>query len=164
MRESSSSDGQGQAQAVLVETPETRAQLERLETIADWLDRRYVDPALGFFFPGAGDTLCALVGLYGVWVAVQLRVHPVVIARMLVNLAIDAVVGGVPIVGAIFDLFHRAHVKNLALIHDRGSYGPARASDYIIVTLAAALFLIALLLPLIVLGFLAYWVGHLILS
>lgn len=141
-----------ESEILIVEDAETARHIERLETIALWLDRRFVDPVLGFFFPGAGDTFGSLVGLYGVFVALQIGVHPVVVTRMLINLAIDSLIGGIPLLGAIFDLFYRAHVRNLDLIKKRGSYGSATAGDWLIVVGAALLFLVALMLPVIVVG------------
>lgn len=141
--------------------PETARDLERLEVLATWLDRRYLDPVLGFFLPGAGDTFCSLLGLYGVFVAVKIGVHPVVVARMLVNLSIDAVVGGVPFLGAIFDFFYRAHIRNLELIKARGTHGTPTMGDWLVVLGAGLLFTIALLLPLIIVTLLAVMVFQL---
>lgn len=148
------SEPEVQAAPAFLDTPESRTHLARLELITTWLDRRYIDAALGLFLPGAGDTLGALLGLYGVYAAVEMRVHPMVIARMLVNLAIDAIVGTVPILGVVFDVFFQAHVRNLKLIKERGPQGPAESSDYVVVTGAVLLFLFALALPLILLGLL----------
>jgi hypothetical protein len=141
---------QAQAAPSFVETPESRVHLERLELLANWLDRRYIDAALGLFLPGAGDTLGALLGLYGVFAAFKMRVHPMVIARMLVNLAVDALVGTIPILGFVFDIFFQAHVRNLQLMKARGPHGPAETSDYVVVSGAVLLFLFAL--PLLLLG------------
>lgn len=145
----------GEAPPPLIDAPEHRKELERLELIATWLDRRFLDPLLGFFFPGAGDTLCSLVGLYGVFVAIRIGVHPIVVARMLLNLGIDALFGGVPFLGAIFDVFYRAHVRNLELIHARAAQGRPSVGDWVLVGGAFLLFLVALLLPLVLVGFIA---------
>jgi hypothetical protein len=74
-----------------------REQIQQLELIAEWMDRRYLDPLVGFFLPGAGNTLSSLVGLYAVIVAARLRVHPIIIARMLHHQAIDTNIGTVPV-------------------------------------------------------------------
>jgi Domain of unknown function (DUF4112) len=159
-----SASASGPGAATILETPETAQDLRRLETLATWLDRRFLDPILGFFLPGAGDTFCSLLGLYGVFVAIKIGVHPVVVARMLVNLSIDAVFGGVPFLGVIFDLFYRAHVRNLDLIKSRGTHGVPLWSDWAIVLGAALLFVISLLLPLIVIGLLIAFVVQLLQS
>lgn len=141
----------------LIDTPESRSALDELDTIALWMDRRFLDPILGFFLPGAGNTVSALVGLWGVFVALRLEVHPVVIARMLVNLALDSILGSIPLIGVVFDIFYRAHVRNYDLLRERASHGQARASDWFIVGLAVLLFVFALILPLLVAGLLLFW-------
>jgi hypothetical protein len=133
-----------------------REQIQQLELIAEWMDRRYLDPLVGFFLPGAGNTLSSLVGLYAVIVAARLRVHPIIIARMLLHLAIDSIIGTVPVLGWIGDFFYRAHVKNVELLKARGETGEATNSDWFIVLLALALFLLALCLPLLVVVFALY--------
>jgi hypothetical protein len=74
-----------------------------------------LDAIIGLI-PGAGDIAGAVVGLYGVWVARQLGAPTSLLARMLGNLAIDAVVGAVPILGDLFDFGYKPHVRNVVLI------------------------------------------------
>jgi len=128
-----------------------RPELEQLETVAQWLDRRYVDPILGLVLPGVGDVLGSVMGIYGVMVALKMRVHPVVIARMLVNLAIDSFIGSIPLLGAVGDFFFHAHSRNLALLKRRAPTGAARPVDWLIVGGAALLLIAALVLPILVL-------------
>jgi hypothetical protein len=125
-----------------------RGDLERVERIAHWMDRRYIDPLIGLLLPGAGDVIGALVGLFAVASAFRLRAHPIVIARMLLNLAADSVLGAIPVLGALFDLFYRAHSRNLRLLSERDVREP-RAGDWAVVGGAALLFLLALCLPII---------------
>ena len=135
--------------------PEERY-LRLAERIAYWMDRRYVDPVLGFLLPGAGDAIGAGIGLLGVYAAFRMRAHPVVIARMLVHLAVDALLGSIPILGAVADFFYKAHSRNLELLRERDVRSP-RPSDWLTVAAAAALFIGALLLPLVLVGLLASW-------
>lgn len=124
-------------------------ELALLEQFALWLDRRYLDPIIGLLVPGAGDMLGSLLGLYSIFVAVRLRAHPVVIARMLLNLALDAVLGAVPLLGDVFDLYHRAHRRNLSLLRHRG-HGEGQPADWLVVVAAAMAFLLALSLPILI--------------
>ena len=144
------------APSIVLDQEKTR-QLERLETIALWMDRRFLDPLLGLLLPGGGDTLGSLVGLYGVFVAVQIGVHPVVVTRMLINLAVDSLIGSIPLLGVVFDVFYRAHVRNVALIKARAFHRAARPSDWLVVLGAAFLFLLALLLPILIAALVVYW-------
>jgi len=131
--------------------------LQKLEQISDWMDRRYVDPILGMLVPGAGDALGALVGLYGVKVALRIGAHPMVIARMLINLTLDALFGAVPIIGLFGDFFFRAHLRNVELLRNRRADG-ARPGDYAVVALAALAFVTALILPIVAAVFVITWV------
>lgn len=135
-----------------IASPSSHAEIARLEAVAEWLDRRYVDPVVGLLLPGLGDVAGALVGLYGVLVAWRLSVHPVIIARMLLNLAIDSTLGSIPILGAVADFFFHAHIRNVDLLKQRSARGRPEASDWWIVGGALFLFLLALCLPVLVLG------------
>jgi hypothetical protein len=127
-----------------------RRDLQRLELLAEWMDRRYLDPILGLLLPGAGDAMGAAMGLLGVVSAVRLRAHPIVIARMLLNLALDSVLGAIPLLGAVLDFFYKAHSRNLVLLKTRDVRKP-RASDWLMVGAAGLAFVLALCLPLLVL-------------
>jgi len=124
--------------------------VRRARQIARFFDDYYVDPVLGFLLPGVGDALSALMGLYVVGLAFRERLPLVVIARMLINVAVDAIVGVIPFVGDLFDLTYRAHSRNLALVEARHRDRAARASDWAFVLGAAALALAAITLPVVV--------------
>lgn len=126
--------------------------IERARQLARWTDRRFLDPLLGFVLPGAGDVVGGAVGLWIVGVAVKKKLPPVVVARMLLNLALDSVVGLVPVAGDLFDIVHRANSKNLALLEDRSAV-PARRrrGDWLVVLGAAAVFVAALAVPIVLL-------------
>lgn len=74
-----------------------------------------LDPILGLV-PGIGDLAGTVLSGYVVLAAVRLGVPRPVLARMLANLGVDAVVGAVPLLGDIFDVAWRANSRNLALI------------------------------------------------
>lgn len=74
-----------------------------------------LDPLLGVV-PGVGDALSAAVSLYVVVEAANLGVPYTTVVRMLANVSVDAAVGTVPVVGAIFDLVWKANERNLAMV------------------------------------------------
>jgi hypothetical protein len=115
-------------------------ELERVRTLTRVLDHYLVDPLLGLLLPGAGDLIGSLLGLYVVGLAVKRRSSPVIIARMLLNLALDAGLGLVPIVGDLADFAFKANQKNLALLSERSAGGKATARDWLIVGGAALVF------------------------
>ena len=124
----------------------------RAETLARWLDDRYLDPLIGFFLPGVGDLATSGVGLYIVGVAVKKRLPAIVIARMLLNLALDALVGAVPFAGDLFDFLWKANRKNVTLLTARHADRATSVGDWLFVGGAFALMLVALALPVVLLS------------
>lgn len=122
-------------------------QLARVARLARLLDNYFVDPILGLIAPGIGDVAGSLLGLYAVALALQRRLSPVIIARMLLNLAIDAVLGIVPFLGDLFDLGFRANQRNVRLLADRAEHGGrATVRDWLLVAGAALAFIGAIAL------------------
>jgi len=138
--------------------PEPDRALEAAETLARWLDQRFVDPLLGLLLPGIGDLLGSALGLYPVFLAWQRRAPKALLARMLLNLAADAAGGAIPIVGDIWDFLFRAHARNLKLLRARADGTAVRShwSDTLVVGGALLLLLIALAIPVLVVA----WLWH----
>jgi hypothetical protein len=110
------------------------------------LDDRWVDPLVGLILPGAGDLLTAAVGLYVVGVAIRRRLPAVVVARMLLNLAFDMLLGAVPAVGDVFDFVFKANALNARLLLEREP-GESAPRDWMIVVGAGLLFAAAVVVP-----------------
>jgi hypothetical protein len=120
--------------------PEALADVRRARTIARWLDDRYLDPLIGFVLPGVGDLVGSIFGMYIVSIAARRRMPAIVIARMLLNLAIDAAFGVVPVIGDVGDLAFQANRKNVALLESRAT-GQSTWKDWAAVVGALVLFL-----------------------
>ena len=114
-------------------------ELERVRVVARVLDNYFLDPLIGLVVPGGGDVIGSLLGVYTVMIAVRRGVSPVVIARMIMNLGLDAVVGFIPLVGDLGDFAFKANKKNVELLEKsletRG--GKASAKDWLVVVGAA---------------------------
>lgn len=122
----------------------TRAQrIARLDALATLMDTAFVVPGTNIRFgidallglvPGIGDVLTTAMSLYIVKEARALGTPRWLVARMLANVALDGVVGAVPLVGDLFDVAFRANRKNLALLlnhlanEPRAYYGARRGS------------------------------------
>jgi hypothetical protein len=123
-----------------------------------------LDALLGLMLPGAGDAGAALLTAAFVWVGFRRGVPKVILWRMLFNLGLDAAVGAIPLVGDVFDVFHRAASKNLTLLrrHSSAEVRP-RAGDYVFVSVMFLALAALLLLPLLMLAGVIYglvgWVG-----
>jgi hypothetical protein len=113
-----------------------------------------LDAIIGLI-PGIGDistpTFAALILMQ----AVRMRLPIVVQARMVLNAAIDMLIGLVPILGDLVDIGWKANLRNLALLerHARPGVAPAR-SDYIFVGVCLVLLALIALVPLVLIGWL----------
>jgi hypothetical protein len=126
-------------------TPE-EAMVRRAVTVARWLDERWLDPLIGLVVPEVGDIVTATAGLYIVAAGIRKGLPAVVIARMLLNLAVDMVIGLVPALGDLVDFAFRANLRNARLLEQRAP-GKSTPRDWVLVIGAALLFLLALAIP-----------------
>lgn len=74
-----------------------------------------LDGIIGFV-PGIGDLLAGLASCIIVVAAYARGVPIITVARMVANLAIEVVVGAVPVLGNLFDIGWRANRRNYALL------------------------------------------------
>jgi hypothetical protein len=74
-----------------------------------------IDPIIGLI-PGVGDAVAGVVSLGVLFLAAQYRVPAPVIGRMVLNVAVDAAVGGIPIVGDVFDFVWKSNDRNFELL------------------------------------------------
>jgi len=128
-------------------------ELERVKKLAKVLDHYMVDPIIGLVLPGAGDIIGAVLGVYTVGLAFRRKVSPVIIARMFLNLGLDALLGIVPFAGDLADVAYKANQKNVALLSERTT-GKASAKDWLFVVGAALLFFGAIALSVFAVGWL----------
>jgi len=102
-----------------------RRSLEHLRAITRLFDQAFVIPGTKWRFgldalfglvPGLGDIAGALVAVFALHVARRLNVPAAVQLHMLSNIALDAVIGMVPVAGDLFDFAFKAQTRNLALL------------------------------------------------
>jgi hypothetical protein len=109
-------------------TDRARSSAERIAVarfLAELLDQRFtipgtsirfgLDPVLGLI-PGIGDAIANLAGSAILLIAAQYRLPKVVLLRMGLNIAFNALIGAIPIVGDIFSIWFRSNVKNAQLL------------------------------------------------
>ena len=84
-----------------------------------------LDPILGLV-PGLGDLAGAVLSGYIVLTAARLGAPKTVLAKMLLNLGTDTLVGSVPVLGDLFDVGFRANIRNSELL-DRHLGQPEQA-------------------------------------
>ena len=106
----------------------TRADaLARVALVARLMDNAFLIPGLNRrvgldavigFIPGVGDAASAALASYIIWEARQLGLPRWKIARMIGNVAVDTAIGAIPFAGDVFDVFFKANMRNLRIIHD----------------------------------------------
>jgi Domain of unknown function (DUF4112) len=121
-----------------------------------------LDPILGLV-PGFGDIVSPLFTLGIIWQARDLGIPRVVIVRMIIYVAIDTLVGLVPILGDLFDFAWKSNNKNLALLeqHAFEERGPS-AGDWSFVIMSIAAVLVIAAVPFLLLGWLLNLISGLI--
>jgi hypothetical protein len=87
-----------------------------------------LDPILGLL-PVLGDVPGATVSAYIVAEAAAMGVPRETLARMGVNLVVDATVGSLPVVGDLFDAVWKANDRNVALLEARVDDPDADTAD-----------------------------------
>lgn len=89
--------------------------------------------------PGIGDVITTLVAFMIVVRAQQAGVPKATLMRMVANIAIDGVVGSVPLAGDLFDVAFKANAKNLKLYREAtaGVGKPGRDAGFILLLLVS---------------------------
>jgi hypothetical protein len=143
-----------------------RADVERsLDQLSRAMDGLFRIPGTGWrvgldalvgLVPGVGDFATTAVSFYILAAGVRYRVPKATLLRMASNVAVDYLLGAVPIVGDLFDAAWKSNQMNVELLRQRASVSPGEArqgrlSDW-------------LFLGVIFLGLLALLAGSLALS
>jgi Domain of unknown function (DUF4112) len=104
---------------------ERRAALDRLDILATAFDTAFILPGTNVRFgvesllrlvPGVGDAIASVLSCYLLYEASRLGVPRLLMARMAANVALEGLVGAVPVAGDAFDVFFRANRRNVALL------------------------------------------------
>lgn len=124
--------------------------------LADLLDQRFtipgtsirigLDPILGLI-PGIGDALANITGSAILLIAAQFHLPKIVLLRMGLNVALNAIIGAVPVFGDIFSIWFRSNVKNAQLLEQYATTETPRAgpNDWLFVAgIIAGLLLLVL--------------------
>lgn len=119
-----------------------------------------LDPLLGLI-PGVGDVIANLIGSSILFLATQLQVPKIIMARMALNMGINTVIGAIPGIGDLFSIWFRSNEKNAQLLRRYTTQTTTRATpgDWIfVIGLILALFtLVGGTLILVVLGIQKIW-------
>jgi hypothetical protein len=142
-------------------TPGQEQRLRALRHVSRLLDSAFqlpgttfrfgLDPILGLV-PGIGDLVSPIFTIGILWQAHDLGLPRVVLLRMLGNVAIDALVGAVPVLGDAFDFAWKSNDMNMALLetHAVEERAPSRGDWFFVIGLCVIVVALAVL-PIVVL-------------
>lgn len=104
---------------------DVEATLERIEWLGELLDdavpipgtdyRIGLDPILGIV-PVGGDAIATLISLYIIGEAARVGVSKSKLALMIGLVAVDAIVGSIPVIGTVFDAVWKANKWNVEML------------------------------------------------
>ncbi|MBE9232086.1 DUF4112 domain-containing protein [Cuspidothrix issatschenkoi LEGE 03284] len=119
-----------------------------------------LDPIIGLL-PIGGDVLGLLFSFYIIIEAAQLGVSTATLARMVMNVIVDSLVGAIPMLGDLFDFAWKANNYNIILLEEalKSPQKNKKADKSFMVVFSIGLFFLAIVLiaiPMILLRILWY--------
>ena len=112
-------------------------EIEWIERIANWLDSRFlipgtnirfgIDPMMSLF-PIIGDLMTYVVSGMLIYTMHNKGASRKVVIKMILNATLDAVIGSIPLVGTVFDIFYRANDRNVKLLKEHYFEGKHQGS------------------------------------
>lgn len=129
--------------------------LKGVEQIAKLLDSQFSIPGTNIrfgldpifsLFPVIGDFITYLISAALIYTMHTQGASRKVVIKMLLNSTFDAVLGAIPIVGTVFDVFYRSNEKNLRLLREHYMEGKHEGSGngILLVIAAICLFVVCL--------------------
>ncbi len=126
--------------------------LKELDKLAKLLDAQFKIPGTNIRFgldaligliPGVGDLSTFAVSGYMLWIMANNGASGFLLARMVMNILVDAIVGMVPLLGDIFDVAFKANIRNMRLMHEHYTEGRHKGSAWkVIIPVLIILFII----------------------
>ena len=126
-----------------------------LRKFSDLMDRAVAIPGtsqrVGFdaatgLIPGVGDVVTGAMSAWIIVTAIRHRVPAGKIFRMFVHLLVDLVVGAIPLLGDVFDVFHKQNVMNMRILLDnRNRQLPPRRKREVIGAAIAVILVVSIM-------------------
>jgi hypothetical protein len=111
--------------------------LKWIEEVARYLDSKFVIPGtnirFGFdpmlsLFPVFGDLFTFLISGMLIYKMHQHGASRNVVIKMILNSTLDAIIGAIPLVGTVFDVFYRSNERNIRLLKEHYYEGKHQGS------------------------------------
>lgn len=125
--------------------------LRHLDILSKLMDSKFRVPGTDIRFgldaliglvPGAGDLTTFGISGYMLWVMAQNGASGFVLARMILNVLVDTLVGSIPILGDLFDVAFKSNTRNIRLMEQHYKDGRHNGSAWkVIIPVLLLLFL-----------------------
>ncbi|MDA8596908.1 DUF4112 domain-containing protein [Candidatus Pacebacteria bacterium] len=97
--------------------------LEKIRNVAKVMDGQFsflgirfgLDSIIGLF-PVVGDILGGLISLYILYQSHLMGIPQSITGKMLIYIIIDVWIGGIPVIGDMFDVFFRVNQRNVRMV------------------------------------------------
>jgi hypothetical protein len=145
--------------------------LQNMNAMARLMDSQFKIPGTDIRFgldaliglvPGAGDFATFLISGYMLTVLAKNGASGFVLARMVLNVVVDSLVGAIPLVGDIFDVAFKSNQRNMRLMQQHYMEGRHRGGAWKVIVPV----LLILLVFITGLAWLAYkaftWLAHVV--
>jgi hypothetical protein len=126
--------------------------LRHVQRLAKLMDAQFSIPGTNYRFgldgllgliPGAGDLSTFAVSGYMIWIMANNGASGFVLARMVLNVLVDALVGSIPILGDLFDFAFKANMRNVRLMEQHYAHGRYKGGAWkVVVPVLILLFLV----------------------
>lgn len=128
------------------------SELRHVERLAKLMDSQFQIPGTKFRFgldpliglvPGLGDFAGLLVSAFMLLTCARNGASSFLLARMTLNILIDATIGSIPLIGDVFDFAYKANNRNLKLMREHYVQGRHKGSALkLLIPLLIILFLV----------------------
>ena len=117
-----------------------------VERLAQWMDSRFVIPGTKIrfgldpifsLFPVMGDLITYVISGALIYTMHNQGASRKVVIKMILNSTLDTVIGVIPIVGTVFDVFYRSNNRNVKLLKEHYYEGKHEGSGNGILILVA---------------------------
>lgn len=129
------------------------SKFKNLDILAKLMDSQFRIPGTNIRFgadaliglvPGAGDLAGFLISGYMIAVLAKNGASGFVLARMSLNIFIDALFGSIPILGDIFDVAFQANRRDMKLMHEHYVEGRHRGGAWKVIVPVLCILLIVI--------------------
>ena len=129
--------------------------LRMVERVSHLLDSKFIIPGTNIRFgidpimsliPVLGDFLTYMVSAALIYTMHNHGASRKVVIKMILNSTLDAVVGAIPLVGTIFDVFYRSNDRNMQLLKEHYDEGKHQGSGNGIIIMISILGLFIVIL------------------